>query len=255
MPRKRIKTPDDYDKGVPTAIRQLMEDTHHTQSELADYLVKNDDRIDKLSRQAVAYYCDGKSSPDWETLVLIARFFNCSVDYLVDPFHKPRSIDTDIKMICEYTGLSEEAVANLHDLKNKQFVPSQVATSPEKLKEAEAALSYENDDYPIDGVNYLLGLDSDLLAGLSFSVKAAVNCPRVRSFENKDLAFLAMKTDNAAVFRTINDLGGDYLSPSEVERYRDFQTSVILQKIIDRARDKKREAAPKELAVTNQGEG
>lgn len=79
-------------------MRKLMEQRGTTQNELADYLNK--------TRQAVSYYCDGSSSPDWETLVKIADFFDVSVDYLLgrtgDQKRAPSSIDE--------LGLTEEAV-------------------------------------------------------------------------------------------------------------------------------------------------
>lgn len=112
MPRKRTKTPANFDKAFPSQLRKLFEETGHTQSELADF-IKQTCNKEKFSRQAVAYYYNGSSSPDWETLVAIAKFFNVSLDYLTDST-KPKTVDPNVKMICEYTGLSEEAVEALH---------------------------------------------------------------------------------------------------------------------------------------------
>ena len=89
MPRKRKGQPDNFNKAFPSAMRQLMEKKGTTQNELADYLQK--------TRQAVSYYCDGSSSPDWETIAKIADFFNVSTDYLLgrtaDPTRQPCAAD------------------------------------------------------------------------------------------------------------------------------------------------------------------
>lgn len=101
MPRKRKETPSGYDKAFPTVMRDLMKQRGTTQNELANYLQK--------TRQAISYYCDGSSSPDWETLVKIADYFNTSTDYLLgrteDPYRQPSAIDE--------LGLSEEAITGI----------------------------------------------------------------------------------------------------------------------------------------------
>lgn len=105
MPRKRKEQPDNFDKAFPTAMRRLMEQKGTTHIELADYLQK--------TRQAVSYYCDGSSSPDWETIVKIADFFDVSTDYLLgrteDPNRHPSAIDE--------LGLSSDAVTHIRGCK------------------------------------------------------------------------------------------------------------------------------------------
>ena len=90
MPRKRNEQKEqckNFNKAFPTVMRQLMKKT--TQADLAEYLSK--------TRQAITYYCDGSSSPDWETLVKIADFFDVSTDYLLgrtfDPSRQPCAVD------------------------------------------------------------------------------------------------------------------------------------------------------------------
>lgn len=91
MPRKRKEQLDgsNFKKAFPAAMRKLMEDKGVTQNALADYIGK--------TRQAVSYYCDGSSSPDWETLAKIAEFFDVSTDYLVgrtdEPSRAPCAVD------------------------------------------------------------------------------------------------------------------------------------------------------------------
>lgn len=80
MARKK-DTHEDYAKVFPRRLRELMEETGTTQQQLADYIHKQ--------RQTVSLYCDGSSSPDWETLASIAKYFTVSVDYLVDNDGQP----------------------------------------------------------------------------------------------------------------------------------------------------------------------
>lgn len=106
MPRKRNEHSDNYNKAFPTAMRKLMAKNNIVQTELAERLGK--------SRQSISYYCDGSSSPDWETLVKIADFFDTSTDYLLgrteDPHRQPSAIDE--------LGLSEEAVTGIRYCNN-----------------------------------------------------------------------------------------------------------------------------------------
>lgn len=113
MPRKRKEQSDNYNKAFPSVLRNLMQQSNTTQQELADHLHK--------SRQAISYYCDGSSSPDWETLVQIAIFFSVTTDYLVG-LSGIKSQDPDIQGICNYTGLSEKAVSHIATW-NKQVGP------------------------------------------------------------------------------------------------------------------------------------
>lgn len=64
-----------------------------TQQEVADYL--------GISRQAYSNYESGKREPDFETLLKLGEYFDCSLDYLLgtknDPVQKEGVTDEDIK--------------------------------------------------------------------------------------------------------------------------------------------------------------
>lgn len=107
MPRKRneLKSLDEnYNKAFPTVMRKLMQRT--TQADLAGYLSK--------TRQSITYYCDGSSSPDWETIVKIANYFNVSTDYLLgitdEPSKQPCAADD--------LGLSPQSIAYIRQYSN-----------------------------------------------------------------------------------------------------------------------------------------
>ena len=36
-----------------------------------------------ISREAISYYENGKRSPDLQTLLLLSKYFNASIDYLI----------------------------------------------------------------------------------------------------------------------------------------------------------------------------
>lgn len=75
MPTKAKPDAANYRKAFPSRMRELLRITGTTQKELAAHLAK--------SAQAISYYCDGSSSPDWETVAEIAKFFHVSADYLL----------------------------------------------------------------------------------------------------------------------------------------------------------------------------
>ena len=107
MPRKQNTLKEGFWEAFPTRLRKLFKDTGHTQQELADYLGLK-------SRQTITAYVDGTSSPPWQTITKIAHFFDVPSDYLLGLSDVKRH-DTDLQAVCEYTGLSGEAVERLHE--------------------------------------------------------------------------------------------------------------------------------------------
>ncbi len=101
--QKELPSIDKYNASFPERLRKLMEEQHKTQQDVADYLGK--------SRQAVGSYANGSSSPDWETIAQLARYFHISSDWLLGVSNirdkKIASISADD------LGLSDEAVSAL----------------------------------------------------------------------------------------------------------------------------------------------
>lgn len=96
-----------YDNVFAQRLRTLMEKRHFTQDTLAEKA--------GCSRQAISQYMDGSSAPNVDKLLSIAKFFNVSTDYLLGLSDTPTN-DKDLQFVCEYTGLSETAVATLREL-------------------------------------------------------------------------------------------------------------------------------------------
>lgn len=108
MPRKKALTSDTSQKIFPTRLRELMEKGKISQPQLAAAV--------GVQRQTISNYACGQSSPDWETLVRIAEFFDVSSDYLLGISDVQKAIP-NLRMICDYTGLNIDAVNALHSMK------------------------------------------------------------------------------------------------------------------------------------------
>lgn len=126
-----------YDNIFAVRLRALMEKTGTTQQVLAD---KTD-----CTRQAIAQYTGGLNAPNVDKLVSIARYFGVSVDYLLG-LSDAETDDKDIQFICDYTGLSEEAVSNLHEYSNDSNILFN-------------SFSEDPDNRYLDFINYLLTFD------------------------------------------------------------------------------------------------
>lgn len=66
------------------------------------------------SRQNVGNWLSGRAKPDIYSLSRIAEEYNVTTDYLLGNTDI-KSQQADIQMICNYTGLHEDAVKNLHN--------------------------------------------------------------------------------------------------------------------------------------------
>lgn len=76
------------------------------QSEVADRL--------NVQRQIISYYESGTRKPNLDDLIMLADFYNVSIDYLVGRTDTPTT-DKDLRFICDYTGLSDKTVTLLHN--------------------------------------------------------------------------------------------------------------------------------------------
>jgi len=65
-----------------------------------------------VTRQTVSAYCDGTASPGLDILVLIAKRFGVTTDYLLG-LSRVRAAREDIQIAAKTTGLSEAAIESL----------------------------------------------------------------------------------------------------------------------------------------------
>ncbi|MBR3715711.1 MAG: helix-turn-helix transcriptional regulator [Clostridia bacterium] len=99
--RKVSKNDYGYDSVFPRRLRKLMDDNKTTQAVLAEEC--------GVARQAVSQWRDGNTRPDILSLHKIAEFYHVSSDFLLG-LTDVSIWDTEMKEVCEYTGLSENAV-------------------------------------------------------------------------------------------------------------------------------------------------
>lgn len=98
-------------KKIGQAINTLLAEQNKRQKDLAKELGVTDNTI--------SYFVSGSRTPNLEQITTIADFFNVSTDFLLGRT-KAHTQNTEIRAICDYTGLSEEAVSELHN--NKELI-------------------------------------------------------------------------------------------------------------------------------------
>lgn len=111
MARTKRDVQDSYNEPFPTRLRELINKNGISQNQLSTIINK--------TRQAVSNYTLGNTSPDADTLIKLSKYFNVSADYLLG-LSDSQSYDKDIQFICDYTGLNEDAVYELNELKTLQ---------------------------------------------------------------------------------------------------------------------------------------
>ncbi len=112
MPRNNyLDGSSKFHAPFPTRLRNLLESRNITQEQLARHL--------GVRRQTVGRYTDGSSLPNYEALVLIGKFFEVSIDYLVGA-SDVQSPDVTVQGIVSATGLSEKAVTNIKEIKKME---------------------------------------------------------------------------------------------------------------------------------------
>lgn len=89
-------------------IREMREIAAETQEDLAKLL--------NVKRQIISYYENGTRVPNLEHLIIIAEHYDTTTDYILG-LSDVSTTNKDLQFICDYTGLNEYAVGELHKLK------------------------------------------------------------------------------------------------------------------------------------------
>lgn len=97
-------------KLIGTRINTALAAANLKQKDLAKELDVTDN--------TVSYWCNGTRTPNTDQIIQIARVLNISSDYLLG-LSDVAITDINIKAICEYTGLSSEAVNKIHRTKEE----------------------------------------------------------------------------------------------------------------------------------------
>lgn len=99
-------------KHIGKRINELLAENEIMQKELAEHI--------GVTANTVSYYLSGERCPDIEKLIEIAKYFGVTSDYLLG-ISDVKTINTDLRGVCEYTRLSETAVEVLHYNLGQQF--------------------------------------------------------------------------------------------------------------------------------------
>ena len=139
-------------KIIGNRINELLAKNNMLQKELAKQL--------NVSDNVISYWCCGSRKPSIEQIIQIAKLFNCSTDYLLGVSNVATS-DKDIQFICDYTGLDEEAVENLHDC---TYVTDEIRriAPPEYLYERENYIKRLSNLINCDLLDTLVNYDNEI---------------------------------------------------------------------------------------------
>lgn len=96
-----------------------------------------------MSRATVGFYAAGKRIPDALGIKTIAEKCNVSADWLIG-LSDVKSLDTDCKIVCRYTGLSEESVVKLNEASNQKNGPNIISMFFDRLLSG-AIFRFQND--------------------------------------------------------------------------------------------------------------
>lgn len=101
----KTKKSFDYGDPFPSRFRNLIEKKGATLDALAAEF--------NTTRQTVSNWQNGVTVPDAVSICDIARYFGVTTDYLLG-LTDVKTIETNVRAVAEYTGLSEDAVKELH---------------------------------------------------------------------------------------------------------------------------------------------
>ena len=93
-------------------VRELIEMSQKTREEIGGSI--------GVAASTVTKYCNGDRKRTVEAIKKFSEFFNVSADYLLG-LSNAKTNDKDLQAICDYTGLSQIAVATLHASSNVKF--------------------------------------------------------------------------------------------------------------------------------------
>lgn len=141
----------DNKKIIGSRINSALAMNNTLQKELAKQLNVKDN--------IVSYWCKGDRTPNTTQIIQIANYLNVSTDYLLG-VTDVATTDKDLKFVCDYTGLNEPAIRNLHNIKkynnNSDY---EILIEQEKIPHIKSSLNF-----------YYVAI-SDLICELDFTKK------------------------------------------------------------------------------------
>lgn len=89
-------------------LREAIDNSRMTREQIADKV--------QCDTSSITKYYNGDRYPKTDVIIKLAKLFNVSTDYLLG-VTDVATTDKDLKFVCDYTGLDETAIRNLHKIK------------------------------------------------------------------------------------------------------------------------------------------
>lgn len=118
-------------------LLNLREEREETQADLAKAI--------GITRQSLSRYETNERTPNIDLIFRVAKHYNVSADYLLG-LSKVQSLDNDIQIACKVTGLTEESIKKLQEIKkliNGKTISSKYKEDVSNVKESIAYKSKE----------------------------------------------------------------------------------------------------------------
>ena len=212
-------------KNVGKRLNEVLAQKNIMQKELAKHIGVTDN--------TVSYYLSGERCPDIEKLIEIAKFLNVSTDYLLGASNV-KTTNTELKSICEYTGLSEAAVNRLHWITN-HINGKEITEIISSLIVPDGNARFMNDLTFISGALYCYGKGYTELIEKMRSVYSSLNDLPIEKVREISVSFekerKQTKTDYYDVFELFKKLVDDYIethinTPEKYAVYKDFWQAI-----------------------------
>ncbi len=143
----------EQNKSMPKFKERLF--MHQGDLKLCEYAAKLG-----ITRQTLGFYINGDRIPDIATLARISKALNVSADYLLG-LTDIQTPDSAIRGVCEYTGLSQEAVVLLHHLYAENDLLSALITWEGFDQLIDYVVKYKNLRYVVSEYGVLIEDDYD----------------------------------------------------------------------------------------------
>lgn len=184
-------------KRIGTILNELLAEKGILQKELAEHI--------GVTPNTVSYYLSGDRCPDIDKIIEIAKYLNVSTDYLLG-ITDVKSTDTELQSVCNYTGLSENAIQTIKTYYNltKQFAEETIVILDSNFDKK----TFSNPKIVFEIFNFFISNSSfweAISAAANYKVSLSDWVKDVSKFIREDLTLLIDKSKDADSF-SVKDL-------------------------------------------------
>lgn len=212
-------------KKIGSKLEALRKEKKETQTDVAKLL--------GVQRQVISYYETGTRPPNIEDLTILADHYNTTLDYLVGRT-ETKTVEEDIQMICNYTGLNESAINRLHWVSKRSNLIN-ISEIISFLIDPDGNTRTMNDLTYISGALYCYNKGYTELINDMRSHYDSINDLPIEKVEEISVYFAketkVIKTDYNDVFDMFKKLVDSYVdthikTPEKVTIYKDFWQAI-----------------------------